>query len=233
MHELNPAWRSRQYVIQLEWVLAVFEDLVKTQGQMKNAAGEEELQGREQAVDATPVQVHDSPIYIGIDTTNFTSEFSQEGVASSFTIPSTSLSGDGVATDSFTLPRSAEPSASDCEQLPSKNSSNAPIDAPILAPLPGPKVRPCVLCPKVFKGVQDSKNNLRRHVKQFHNDNCTWKHACKVSGCGKVYSRSDYLQNHCEKVHGQPARTVIRRRKAKSDNNQDLQTHDILHQGRF
>ena len=229
IHELDPAWRPRQYEILLDWVLAIFEDLVKKQGQSMNAAGEGELQSREQALDVTPVQVHDYPVFIGIDTTVYAPELSKKRVTSSFTIPSTSLSVGGIATDPFTLPPSPEPSTTYCQEFSSKNSSDAPKDPPILAHLPSPTVRSCGRCDKVFRGSRDSKNNLERHNKQFHDGN--WKHACKVPGCGEVCPRSDYLQKHCEKFHSQPARTIVRRRKRKLDNTQGLQTHGSLHQG--
>lgn len=194
-----------------------------------NVAGEGELQDREQALDLTPVRVHDYPVFIGIDTTIFTLELSKNRVTTSLTTPSTSLSGDGIATDPFTLTPLEEPSSPYCEEFSSKNSSDFPEDAPILAPLPSPTVRSCGRCKKVFRGPRDSKNNLERHIKQFHDGN--WRHACKVPGCGEVCPRSDYLQKHCEKFHSQPARTIVRRRKRKPDNTQGLQTHGPLHQG--
>lgn len=229
MQELNPSYMPRHYKSQLDWILSTFEDLVERQGQPNDVDDRTKIHGRGQSLDAMPNQVHDSSVSISPDMAFLTPEFSQTQVARLFTTSSTSLKGDGIATDSFALRSPAQPPTDHFGDFSSNFSSNVPKDAPPLAPSPNPTVRSCVHCGRVFRGARDSKTNLKRHVTQFHDGN--WKHACKVPGCGRIFARADYLQIHCEKFHDPPVRATTRRRKSKPDSTQGLQTHDFLHRG--
>lgn len=174
----------------------------ETQCQPKDTAGQEKRWDNGPALNAMPVQVHKSPAFASPDSAHFTLDFSQTWAATSFTTPSTSLSGDRAATN-FLVPHSPEkppamyPGKPSGEFFPDGHENVSPF-----APPPSDPAAPlrCNLCSTAFTGDhRDAKNNLKRHKNQFHGGHI--KHHCTMPGCNMSYPRSDYLQNHLEKFH--------------------------------
>lgn len=82
------------------------------------------------------------------------------------------------------------------------SSSSSPVDsisttfnASMSCPYP-----PCKASFRAKKD-QDQRTNLLRHIRTQHTPDLE-PYACPVSGCGKTYTRSDYVKRHCRDHHG-------------------------------
>ena len=195
MHQSDPNWRSRYYAAALYKMLAVSVEISNRQT----------LEARSARYSRTSVLAVVRPTQSTC--TSPVSPASGESETLINSSPSTVGSRSsqhsslvGHYNSSFTAPTSDSTGSPTSPSLPA-----SPTSASGMISCPDPS------CPEKFKPISGATNVLR-HLKTSRAHGNGAMYYCHKEGCAKRFSRSDNLNHHIQKVHGEPAPPPTRRR---------------------